>query len=366
MAGEKLVEMKAYCQKAMSCKNPEQLFGELTGDTSKERLDKLKKEYVRLLYLYHPEANKGESEELQSVAGKITNVVIYLYSLAEKRIMLGTYGSPDPASSEGTLYEMIKTRSHEYAISRLLAQENDSRVYAARMDGAADENVCLKIAKEPAANKRLLAESEVLENVRHYQLPKLVDAFMTGDGLMVLVQELIDGFDLFSILAMPRYQNGIPQEHVAWIADRGLNIIGKVHTLGRLHGNITPSHLMVRSRDHSVFLIGFTESVKKVGGRYGFKADIYGAPEITKDAPLMTQSDLYAFGKCLILALGGDPVTNRLPESVNPKIVDFLAGLVCVDPNLREGDAWGAWHRWSDLRLELFGERRSFKYFAVD
>jgi serine/threonine protein kinase len=280
--------------------------------------------------------------------------------------MLGTYGSPDPASSEGTPYETIKTRSHEYAISRLMAQENDSRVYAARMDGAADENVCLKIAKDPAANKRLLAELEVLENVRHYQVPKLVDVFTTEDGLMVLVQELIDGFDLFSLLAMPRYRNGIPEEHVAWIADRGLNIIGKIHTLGRLHGNITPSHLMVRSRDHNVFLIGFTESVKKVGGCYGFKADVYGAPEIAKNTPLKTQSDLYAFGKCLILALGGDPATNQMSELVNPKIVDFLAGLVCADPNLREGDAWGAWHRWSDLRLELFGERRSFKYFAVD
>lgn len=366
MSDGKLAEMENFYLKISPFKKPEQLFGELPGDTFEERLNKLKKEYTRLLYLYHPEANKGEGDELLGIAGKITNIVIYLYSLAEKRIMLGTYGQPDPAGSEKTLFEPLITRSHQYQISQFLAQGDNSLLYAARMDGADDSGVCLKIARDAAANERLLVEKEVLENICHYQLPELIDDFLTEDGLMVLVEELIDGLDLFSLLEVPRYRNGIPQEHVAWMADRGFHIIGKLHTLERLHGNITPAHLMVRPQDHNVFLVGFTESVKKVGGRYSFKADIYGAPEITGEAPLKPQTDLYAFGKCLILALGGDPATDKLPASVDQKIKDFLAELVCEDPDLREGDAWEAWHRWSDLRLELFGARRSFKYFEVD
>lgn len=359
---ERITEFEA---KVASYKRPEQLFGELPQNTMVERLENLKKEYAKLLYQYHPESNEGESEEFLEVAGRITNRIIYLYALAEKKVMQGTYGLPDPGSGDLPFFEPFETKSHRYVISRILARGDNSRIYAARMDGAEHDNACLKVANDAAASQRLLVEKEVLENVLYYQVPKLLDAFITGDGLMVLAEELIDGFDLYSLLEMPQFQKGIPQEHVAWIADRGLNVIGKFHDLGRLHGNITPAHLMIRPADHSLFLIGHTEGVKQ-GARYEFKADIYGAPEISRKAPLDPKSDIYAFGKCIILALGGDPVTNELPESVDLKIVDFLAKLVCEDPENREGDAWGAWHRWSDLRLELFGARRSFKYFEVD
>jgi hypothetical protein len=139
MTDGKLAEMKKFHQEVSPFKRPEQLFGELPGNTSEERLDELKKEYTRFLYLYHPEANKEESKELLDVAGKITNIVIYLYSLAEKRIMLGTYGQSDPESSINPFFDPLVTRSHEYIISRFLAEGENSRVYAARMDEASEE-----------------------------------------------------------------------------------------------------------------------------------------------------------------------------------------------------------------------------------
>lgn len=361
-----LEQIKAFRQKAVKCRTPEQFFGELAGDTTAKNLESLKKAYANLLYLYHPEANSGESEEFLDVAAEIANMIVYFYAEAEKKVQLGTYGLPDPESHDLPYFEPIETSNRRYAISKLLARGDNSLVYAARMDGAEDDNACIKVANGPEANERLLVEREVLENVRHYQLPKLIDVFMTKEGSVVLVEELIDGFDLVSLRAMPRYQNGIPQEHVAWIADRGFFTIGELHSLGRLHGNLTPAHLVVEPQSHNVYLVGFGWSVKKSGGRYGFKSEIYGAPEISKEAPLDPKTDLFAFGKCLIFALGGDPATGQMPAAVKPEIVDFLAALVSTNPDSREGDAWDAWYRWSDLRLKLFGSRHSCEYFAVD
>lgn len=361
-----LEQIKAFRQKAVKCRTPEQFFGELAGDTTAKSLESLKKAYANLLYLYHPEANSGESEEFLDVAAEIANMIVYFNAEAEKKVKLGTYGLPDPESHDLPYFEPIKTSRHRYAISKLLARGDNSLVYAARMDGADFDNACLKVAKGLEANERLLVEREVLENVRHYQLPKFIDAFMLKDGLMVLVEELIEGFDLVSLRAMPRYQKGIPQKHMAWIADRGLFTIGELHSLGRMHGNLTPEHLIVKPQSHNVYLVGFGWSVRVPGGHYGFKSDIYGAPEISKEARLDPKSDLYALGKCLIFALGGDPATNQIPKSVNSEIADFLGNLVLGDLELREGDAWDAWYRWSELRLKLFGSRHSCEYFAVD
>ncbi|MCS6898778.1 MAG: protein kinase [Myxococcales bacterium] len=268
---------------------------------------------------------------------------------------------------------LVRTGQGVYQGSSVLARGDIATLY----EGKATEGtaigrcVVLKIADAAADNGLMLDEAAALERLHQgagpqkKHLPRLIDQFCMPDGRIGLVLERLDGVDLLTV--RERYPEGVPLEHVIWILRRILSAIGYVHQLGIIHGNIEPSHVMVRPKDHNVFLIDWCYSlIEPARSGRGFKCETpgYSAPEVGQRKPPTPASDLYSVGKCAVYLLGGDPEKDQLPEEINPRFARLLRHLCRPSALQRAQDAWEMFDEVGRARREIFGHH-TFQEFQI-
>src|SRR5262249_19682565 len=150
-------------------------------------------------------------------------------------------------------------------------------------------------------------------------------------------------------------------KHMVWMLSRLLSVLGYAHSKGIIHGNIDPSHLMIRPSDHNLFLIDWSyAAVNPFRTGDGFKVwrEHYSAPEVAERKRPIPASDLYAVGKCMIFILGGDVRNNSLPAQVDEKIQRLIIYFVRESPLQRAQDAWEMYTFLRKLMEELWGPRK--------
>jgi hypothetical protein len=88
----------------------------------------------------------------------------------------------------------------------------------------------------------------------------------------------------------------------------------------------------------------------------GFKAlnETYSPPEVRDHGRPSPASDLYALGKCLIHAAGGDPAARTVPDA-DPRLVRFLRYLTVESQGGRPQDAWELYFQVDKLREQIWG-----------
>jgi serine/threonine protein kinase len=367
MDKEFLQDYRDFLEKIEKYKRPEDFFGELNG-TVDEMISKTKAISGPLWMKYHTDrVSLSGNQEVIDLAHDIMCALNGLMSKAEKKIRDGTYGKLDEPVKSEPLFD-IKTRTRTYRIMKDIGAGDLCRLYAAEYDS--DKGIaaaCIKICGNPADNDTLIKEINFLKSVTHKQIPAFIESFITTNRQQAVIMQMVNGFDVVSLREMPMYAKGIPLKHACWIMERSLRVLGHIHSNElTIHGDVTPWHLVVRPFDHRVFLVDYTYSTQG-GGNYCLPAtEIYSAPEISKSAEASPEADIFALGKTMIYLLGGDPETNRVPKSVDRRIIDLLGDMINQDPKRRNGNAWGLARRLSDLRLEIFRDRHGFIPFATE
>jgi hypothetical protein len=258
----------------------------------------------------------------------------------------------------------VTTARATYALDTPLAQGDLATLYRGErtLDGA---RVVVKIADSPADDDLMQAEVRALRRLastpspQQKHLPAVLDTFHIADGRAATVLDALDGLDLTAIRA--RLPDGIPQVHLPWLLRRCLSVLGFAHARGVLHGNLDPAHIVVRARDHNVWLVDWCWSITdpRTSGD-GFRAynAVFSAPEVrAKKAPLPS-ADLYALGKCAIYAAGGDPRTGEPPAHLDERLARFIRGLLVESAIGRPQDAWSLYAHLDKLREELYGPHR--------
>lgn len=142
--------------------------------------------------------------------------------------------------------------------------------------------------------------------------------------------------------------------------DRLLGLLGYVHSLGIIHGRIDPERVRVRPGNHNALLTGWGHAVYRPAvTREGIvpNGGMFEAPEIGDSNAIGPWTDIYSLGKTLIWLIGGDPVTNEMPDSVEPKLRQFLLNMVRKSPRARPNDAWQLYKAQNRLKDSLW-ERR--------
>ncbi len=196
-------------------------------------------------------------------------------------------------------------------------------------------------------------------------LPVLLDQFKTSQGQLGMVMKRLDAYDLYTI--REKYKKGIPAHHIIWVFRRVLSVLGFAHSKGIIHGNVEPAHIMIRPRDHNVYLLDWSYSVYKPGTTgQGFKAinEEYSPPEVAQRKPPIPASDLYSLAKCMVFLLGGDIKNNSMPDKVDEKIQRFIQFFLRESPIQRPQDAWKMYRELDDLREDVFGPHR-FREFSM-
>lgn len=276
--------------------------------------------------------------------------------------------APRPKSLEVVDFTVTTARA-SYRADALIARGELTSVFAARdPDGA---EVALKIASDRADNDLLLNEARVLERLhgaehgarRH--LPRLLDQFKTSDGRVGNVLDRLDGLDLAAV--RERLPEGVPARHLVWILRRCLATLGWAHARGVLHGNVDPAHILVRPHDHMVWVVDWCYGVVEpatTGDRFKALNEIYSPPEVEGRKAPVPASDLYALGKTLIFAAGGDPKTKTLPDGIDERFARVLRYLVVESPRGRAQDAWELYLEVDRVREQVWGPHK-FEPFDI-
>ena len=212
--------------------------------------------------------------------------------------------------------ERIGTQIGGYTITNLLGQGGMGAVYRAeKSDETFHRVVALKVIKHGMDTRSILQrffnERQILANLDHPNIARLIDAGMTDEGLPYFVMEYVEGKPI------TEYCN----DKKATVQER-LNLFAKVceavqyaHRNLIVHRDIKPSNILVIA-DGNVKLLdfGIAKMLLPVEGievstltSEGFPVMTpeYASPEQIKGEPVTTASDVYSLGIFLYELLCG-------------------------------------------------------------
>jgi non-specific serine/threonine protein kinase/serine/threonine-protein kinase len=203
----------------------------------------------------------------------------------------------------------------KYRIDALIARGGMGEVYRAlRADGHFEKPVAFKLAHREMAfdGRRFHNERQILANLEHPGIARLIDGGLTEEGLPYMVMELIDGEDILSYCK--RHELGLEQR-LALFGQVCL-AVGFAHRHLIVHRDLKPSNIMVTA-DGTVKLLDF--GIAKLLGAnpaaegqptVSLMTPDYAAPEQLEGKAPTTATDVYALGVLLFHMLSGSAPWN--------------------------------------------------------
>lgn len=286
--------------------------------------------------------------------------VVWVAEVAPQALVTPRAGAPAAFVS----FEMT-TPKGRWAAERVLAHGELATVYAGRGEG---REVALKVVDDRGDNDLMLNEAKVLGLLREGgtspHLPVILDTLKTADGRVGTVFERLDGLDLVAL--RERLPAGVPPRHLVWILRRALAALAFVHSRGILHGNLDPAHLVIRARDHMLWVVDWCYGIVSpatTGDRFKAQNEVYSPPEVAQRRAPTPASDLYALGKCVFFAAGGDPVQKTLPP-MDERLERLLRFMVVESQGGRPQDAQALYLEVERVRERIWGPH-TFEPFVI-
>ncbi|HSP69447.1 MAG TPA: serine/threonine-protein kinase, partial [Bryobacteraceae bacterium] len=242
-------------------------------------------------------------------------------------------------------------RCGPYRLDRVLGRGGMGTVYLAeRADGQVNQRVALKLLRyggdEPAFRERFLRERQILANLSHPGIARLLDAGQTGDGQPYLVMDYIDGspIDVYA-------EGRTPREKVALFI-QVCDAVSYAHRNLIVHRDLKPSNILVDGSGRVKLLdFGIAKILdadqEQTQTRERLLTPDYASPEQVRGGLQTTATDIYSLGAVLYKLLTGrsphapaaesreavelaicsrEPVAaSRLHPGI-PKDLDFIVG----------------------------------------
>ena len=338
-------------EKLLNAKRPADFFGIIATE------DELKKEFRQYVKIIHPDIVPKKDKY---IAGEAFSILNKLYNLGLSELEQGIYGVVDPLQ----IYKHM-TPLFEITIKGELYQfyENVFEGEVAYIfKGISSNNIVyLKVAIDPEDNELITTEYNVLSTLRHQSFPYVEQKIKINEPNVNNVKrsDIIKGITMLELLE--QYKKGVPAEHVMWMLERLLSVVGYLHSNYVVHGNIKPENIIINKDNHNVSLLGFSFCITKANtseAQYKIVNDYYTAPEVNKNAKVLPSSDIYSIGKVAIKLLGGNVSNNGMPISVDIRVREFIRKMVSYSLADRPNDAWELWSELIKLRTEVFGTQR--------
>jgi Protein kinase domain len=273
--------------------------------------------------------------------------------------------TPTPATPPPAPVDLVvSTDRASYQLTSQLGRGDIAVVYGGH-DRASAQPVAVKLVDQPSDNDLMQHEVRVLSlllakphKAAHHLAPAR-DQFRTADGRMGTVFDQLDGLTLTQVRerCRARGEPGLSPQHVIWVLRRCLAALGWAHQNGILHGNLDPDHILVRPRDHMLWVVDWCWAVvNPAQTQQGWKArnEIYSPPEVQSRGSPTPASDLYALGKCAIYVVGGDPAAKTLPE-MDPRLARLLRYLCVESQGGRAQSAWELYQQVERIREQIWG-----------
>jgi serine/threonine protein kinase len=324
-------------------KKPHDLY-EILEVSPRARTAVINAAYKTLMQEYHPDKNNGNDTYAKDIN----------YA---KSILL------DPqkkAEYDKDRQDLTGKVIGNYRILELIAEGGFGKTYKGEQVHLGTP-VCIKHANYLSAldEQILLEEAKAIWDLRHFGIPTIRDILKLDDGSHALVMSYIPGPTLEKIIKKVKK---LDPEHVAWIAERSLNVLKYLHYNGVVHGDVKPQNIIIQPDNHTVVLVDYGLSLIRPSADTSSKGytPYFASPEQKAGSPLVPETDFYGLGMTMIYALGGDIETKRVPSNVPDPMCKFIKKLLTFDvlsrPNWETEDLMES---IQEMRQKSFGRKYS-------
>jgi serine/threonine protein kinase len=216
-----------------------------------------------------------------------------------------------------------------FQLLRLIGRGGMGLVYLAeRVDGEVRQRAAVKLLRaaldSSIARQRFLQERQILANLKHPNIARLIDAGHREDGHPYLVMEYIEG------LPIDDYSSAISiRERVALVATV-CDAIASAHQSLVVHRDLKPGNILVDGNGNPHVLdFGIAKLMDGADATETVERRLtpeYASPEQMLGAPVTTATDIYSLGGVLYKLL-----TGEAPERVMPAPPSLKCALVDRD-----------------------------------
>jgi tetratricopeptide (TPR) repeat protein len=245
----------------------------------------------------------------------------------------------------GTCGDLTGRRIGPYQLIRLIGHGGMGAVYLGiRDDDQYRKHVAIKLLKRGMDTDFMLArfrqERQILANLEHPFIARLLDGGATGDGLPYLVMEYVDGIPITDYCAGKNLS--IPE--ILRLFRLVCEAVQHAHQNLVVHRDIKPSNILT-TREGVPKLLDFgIAKVLQPGaagetltqGELRMLTPDYASPEQVRAAPISTASDIYSLGAVLYELLSG----RRAHQFPSGSLAD-LEKTICETPPEKPSAAAG-------------------------
>lgn len=204
-----------------------------------------------------------------------------------------------------SLYKLLENRGIH--VEEKIASGSTKAVYKGWCEISGEElGVAIKIITpdflfSSYAREAFLREAEVLKNVQHPNVEKLISAFMT-DEFVILITEFIDGISLYSYLERFYAETGryLPWEVAVEIALRVAEGLEAIHSSGFVHRDLSASNVMLSRESEPEYVVklidlGLAKNLRKphhqsLSSIFSIQGTpLFSAPELMEDAMMVDE-----------------------------------------------------------------------------
>jgi serine/threonine-protein kinase len=285
----------------------------------------------------------------------------------------GVTSSVHAAISETTQHrDLVNVRLGPYCLQREIGAGGMGTVFLAqRVDAEFDHRVAVKLIRGIAtqgASQRLRRERQILADLNHPHIARLLDGGTTDSGQPYLVMDFIEG-EAITVFC---------QRHKSTLAAR-LELIQKVaravhyaHQRLVVHRDLKPANVLVREDGEPVLLdfgiaklLDVNADTDSVHTGAGWFTRGYASPEQLRGEAVSTATDVYALGVLLYEIVSGSvppastlaslrlPIRGANGERFDRDLGAIVAKATHPDPERRYGSAEAF---ASDLGRHLSGQ----------
>jgi tetratricopeptide (TPR) repeat protein/tRNA A-37 threonylcarbamoyl transferase component Bud32 len=259
-------------------------------------------------------------------------------------------GEGDPGVAQNLSHEPAATpptdrpsmpAGQRFVQEDLIATGGMGEVYRGR-DTETGQRIAIKrlkpdlIAKNPEAVQRLIREGEVLRQLNHPNIVKVL-ATIESEGQPVIIMEYAPDGSLGDLLEQ---QPQLPLDRVLEIGLELADALARVHHLNIIHRDLKPANVLLakdgapRLTDFGVAFLAQQEArLTQEGAILG--TSVYMSPEAWRGETLDARSDIWSFGALLYEMLAGQPpfAAKQIAAIVTAILTDALPDLYLFRPD---------------------------------
>jgi len=232
---------------------------------------------------------------------------------------------------------VVGQRLGPYVVVREIGRGGMGRVYlATRADDQFEKEVAIKVVSAAfdglGLAERFARERQILANLDHPHITRLIDAGTTTTGLPYLVMDAVDGVPIDEYCR----QQSLPVRERLQLFRKVCDAVQYAHRHLVVHRDLKPSNILVTA-DGSPRLLDF--GIAKLLADDGSAGPAqtmtaaqmmtpeYASPEQARGEAVTTATDVYSLGVLLYQLL-----TGKRPYSWNTQRLDEIVRLICEAP----------------------------------